>query len=62
MVVEREVQTGLRAVTNVAKMLGMLPGEPELPPDTGIAVTDDTTVVVEAQCSGLFVQAPEGPR
>ena len=57
--VEREVQTGVRTVTNVAKVLGMLAGEPDLPPDTGIDVTDDTTAVVEAPCSGLFVQAPE---
>jgi len=57
--VEREVLTGVRAVTNVAKMLGMLAGEPELPPDTGIDVTEDTTVVVAAPCSGLFVQTPD---
>ncbi len=56
---EREVQTGLRAVTNVARMLHMLPGEPELPPDTGIHVTDEATVPVQAPCSGLFVPAPD---
>ncbi len=57
-VYEREVRTGLRAVTNVAKMLGMLDGEPDIPADTGIEVTDEDAVLVEACCSGLFVQAP----
>lgn len=54
-VYEREVRTGLQAVGNVARMLGMLPGEPELPPDTGIEVTDERETVVEAPCQGLFV-------
>ncbi len=54
-VIEREVRTGLRGVTNVARMLGMLEGDPDLALDTGIEVRDDNTVVVEAPCSGLFV-------
>jgi predicted deacylase len=36
----------------------MLEGEPELPSDTGIPVDDEMTTLVEAPCSGLFVQAP----
>jgi len=54
-VIERQVRTGLRAVTNVARMLGMLEGDPDPAPDTGIPVRDDNTVVVEAPCAGLFV-------
>lgn len=57
-VYEREVQTGLRAMTNVATALGMLEGEPEIPPHSGIKVTDENTTSIEAPCRGLFVEAP----
>ncbi|MGD9498157.1 MAG: hypothetical protein AB7Y46_17785, partial [Armatimonadota bacterium] len=40
---------------NVAKLLGMLPGDPDLPPESGIPVREDNTVTVEAPCAGLFV-------
>jgi len=56
-VIEREVVVGVRCVTNVAKELGLLPGEPELPPDTGVPVVDDEIVTVTAPCVGLFVGA-----
>ena len=57
-VYEREVQTGVRAMTNIAKVLGMLDGEPEIPADSGIEPTEANTTLVEAPCRGLFVQEP----
>ena len=55
-VYEREVQVGVRAMCNMAKVLGMMEGEPEIPPDCGLRITDDDTTVVRAPCSGLFVE------
>lgn len=55
---EREVQTGVRAVTNVAKTLGLLDGEPEVPEHSGIEPAEESTTPVEAPCSGLFVEQP----
>lgn len=57
-VYEREVLTGLRAMTNVAKALGMLDGEPRIPPDSGIVPTAGNTSLIEAPCRGLFVEEP----
>ena len=55
---ERQVIGGVRALANIARLLDMLEGEPEIPPNSGIAVTDDNTTVVETPRSGLFVEAP----
>lgn len=57
-VCEREVRAGVRAMQNVAKVLGMMEGEPEIPPDTGLTVTDENTTTIEAPCRGLFVEQP----
>lgn len=57
-VYEREVAAGVRAMQNVAKVLGMIEGEPEIPPDSGLNITDDNTTVMEAPCRGLFVEEP----
>lgn len=56
-VTEREVRAGVRCVTNVARELGLLTGDPELPPNTGIPVIEDEIVTVTAPCAGLFVAA-----
>ena len=57
-VYEREVRAGVRAMENVAKVLGLLDGEPEIPPDTGINITPENTTQIDAPCGGLFVEAP----
>ena len=57
-VYEREVQVGVRAMCNVAKVLGMMEGEPEISPDCGLDITDENTTVIAAPCSGLFVEQP----
>ncbi len=57
---EKEVALGLRAATNIAKLLGMIDGDME--PLDGPAVTFDQgtrgerTHTVTAPCSGLFVE------
>lgn len=55
---ERQVLGGVRALINIARLLDMLEGEPEIPSDSGIVVSDENTTVVEAPRSGLFVDAP----
>lgn len=55
---ELQVLGGVRSLVNVAKLLGMIEGDPEMPADSGIAVTSENTTLIEAPCSGLFVQAP----
>lgn len=55
---EREVRWGLRAVMNVVKFLGMIPGEPE-PPERPIVWLDNAEQVrVTAPSNGLFMRAP----
>ncbi len=56
---EHQVLGGVRALVNLARMLGMMEGEPEIPSESGIKVTDERKMMVEAPCAGLFVQAPD---
>ncbi|MGD9498156.1 MAG: succinylglutamate desuccinylase/aspartoacylase family protein [Armatimonadota bacterium] len=59
----REVAQGLRAAMNLAKLFGMVEGEPELPEgpyvEFGLDEEADKARLhrIEAPCSGLFVEA-----
>lgn len=58
---EKEVTAGLRAATNMARLLGMMQGEPELLDDPVAAFSQDElegrSHEVKAPCSGMFVEA-----
>ena len=55
---EREVRWGLRAVLNMTRFLGMLPGDLE-PPERPIVWLDNAEQVrVAAPANGLFARAP----
>ena len=54
----KKVELGLRAATNLAKLFGMMDGEPELLDGPVIGMTDDMgdrKFDLNAPCSGLFV-------
>ena len=54
---ESEVRRGLRMMTNFAKAIGMLPGDPDSG-DVPVLFSDQcATTNVTAPCSGLFVEA-----
>lgn len=57
---EKEVLQGLRAATNIARLLGMIEGEPEALEGPVVkfnqADQDSRTYKVSAPCSGLFVE------
>jgi predicted deacylase len=55
---EAQVQGALRVVVNLARLIGLLPGEPD-PPDGPVLFSDETaSAKVTAPCAGLFVKAP----
>ena len=54
---EKQVQTGLDSVINIARVLGMLKGKPELIGDRRAVRNSDTSHEIKAPCSGLFVPA-----
>jgi len=58
---EKEVTAGLRAATNIAKLMGMMEGEPELPEgrmvDMSAEDIQERKSELRAPCSGLFVEA-----
>jgi len=54
---ERQVQRGLRVVTNYAKLIGLLPGRVAKGDDPVVFSDQADTATVEAPCSGLFVEA-----
>lgn len=54
---ERQVQTGLSTMTNVARVLGMMKGEPELIQGKRIVSNRDKFHAVKAPCSGIFMAA-----
>ena len=54
---EVEVCRGLRAMTNVAKVLGMITGEPEITDRPMLQPLAGNDVVIEAPCSGIFMHA-----
>ena len=56
-VVEKEVRRGLRCALNIARFLGMLPGELEGLDEPTVWLDQATIVEVEAPGDGLFVQA-----
>lgn len=58
---ERQIGIGLSSIVNIARMLGMLPGEPEMPENALIPITPETSHEVHAPCAGLFVGAGLAP-
>lgn len=56
-VIEKEVRRGLRCVLNIARFLGMFPGEPEGLDEGPIWLDKATVVTVTAPADGLFVEA-----
>ncbi|MEX1241250.1 MAG: succinylglutamate desuccinylase/aspartoacylase family protein [Cyclobacteriaceae bacterium] len=54
---ERQVQTGLSSMVNIAKLLGMIEGEPRLPDGPRVAQSPEANHEVLAPCSGIFVPA-----
>jgi N-alpha-acetyl-L-2,4-diaminobutyrate deacetylase len=56
-VIEKEVRRGLRCCLNIARFLGMLPGEPEGLDEPMVWMDTATVVSVEAPSDGLFVEA-----
>ncbi len=58
---EDEVARGVRALRNVARLLGLLPGAPELPAAPMVWLNDSEQVPVPAPRAGLFLPAPLQP-
>jgi len=56
-IVEYEVQRGVRAAVNLAKWLGVLPGEPEGLDEPQVDLDRANLVTIKAPRSGLFVDA-----
>ena len=54
---ERQVKIGLSSMVNIAKVLGMMDGEPELIEGKRAVRTPETTYEVEAPCKGIFTPA-----
>ena len=57
----RAARWGLQTVVNVARVLGMLDGDPELPDLPPMAFTTENLTEVRAPCAGLFVAADLRP-
>ncbi len=54
---ERQIQIGLSSMVNIAKLLGIINGEPKLTKDTGFVRSSETLFTVNAPCSGIFMSA-----
>lgn len=54
---ERQVQIGLTSMVNIAKLLGMIEGQPEPVPGPRVVRTKENSREVHAPCSGMFVPA-----
>ena len=54
---EVQVQKGVRLMANVARALGMMEGDPELPDEPMVEVSTERDVEVAAPCSGMFVES-----
>jgi len=54
---ERQVKIGLSSMINIAKLLGMINGEPELIEGNRAVRTPETTHEVKAPCKGIFTPA-----
>jgi predicted deacylase len=54
---ERQVQIGLTSMVNIAKMLGMIEGEPELIRGPRPLYPSETNVEVDAPVNGIFMPA-----
>jgi uncharacterized protein len=54
---ERQVQMGLYSMVNIAKLLGMIRGEPELIGGQRAVRSPETSHEVHAPCSGIFMPA-----
>ncbi len=52
---ERQVLTGLSSMVNIARVLGMISGEPEQIEGKRAVRTAETTHTIKAPCSGIFV-------
>jgi len=52
---ERQVQIGLSSMVNIARTLGMLPGEPERIAGPRVTMTKERSHVAQAPDSGIFV-------
>ncbi len=57
-IAETEAACGLRAIVNCCKSLGMLPGEPEIPPGPMVWLNDAPELKIAAPHAGLFIPAP----
>ena len=55
---ERQVQIGVDSMINIAKMLGMINGEPELIEGKRAIRNSDTSHEIKAPFSGIFMPAP----
>jgi predicted deacylase len=55
---ERQVRIGLSSMVNIAKLLGMIEGEPELIEGPRAQLGPDTRHDVVAPCVGIFMPAP----
>jgi len=54
---ERQVRIGLGSMINIARMLGMIEGQPEVAPNPRVVRTPEVSHEVRAPCSGMFVPA-----
>jgi predicted deacylase len=54
---EKQVMIGLRSMTNIAKLLGMIPGEPELEKGKRAVLRTESSHEVSIPCSGIFIPA-----
>lgn len=54
---ERQVQIGLSSMVNIARLLGMINGEPDLIEGERAVRTPETTHEVQAPCTGIFTPA-----
>jgi len=60
-IVEEQVRMGLQTVVNVARLLGMLDGEPEPPEYPPTPFSTEDLIEVRAPCAGLFVASDLAP-
>lgn len=54
---ERQVRIGVTSLVNIAKRLGMMPGEPELIEGRRVERTEKNSHKVQAPCAGIFMPA-----
>jgi len=54
---QRQVQIGLTSMVNIAKLLGMIEGEPELIEGPRVERTPESSHEVHAPCAGIFMPA-----